>query len=433
MPVFRSAGGAVLITGRGGYHPTAANTLPYDASSSSAAGSLGTSTLSGNGGTIATTSASSVSGDRDAVDPWYAGNIVYSISSGSLPPGFSLNSSTGAVTGSYTVTGWNQPATYTFNVRATSGDGLHTSDRQYSVAVSVPFLYRQIITKGYVLGGYQSSNPYRNVTSIAASTDTLTNHGNQIREGTSYHDGACGQNIAYAFSCSNTWPGTTSETAPYNMRTETGSSFTPAMNTTTARNDLAATWDEHRNAYLHGGGSTQTEKFSFTTETSANIPATSLDGTISEQGGTAKIVDELKALLFDNDQAQRFTFSTEAYTSVSVPAGLPTGQQKGLSSKVGKGYSGNEGNYQSGFNFRVWSFSSETYSTVTKPWADSGEENYAMTQSWGYLLGMYNGLQNTVCGKFIYASDSGYVIPGLNCDAGGTIPGRSSGTQAWRD
>ena len=431
MPVFRSAGGATVITGRGGVHPGV-----VDASAgSTAAGSIGTSTLSGNGSTIAATSASTVTGAYTIDNPWFtgSGNTAYSIASGSLPPGFSLNSSTGAVTGAPTISGWNESATYNFTVRGTSVDSLHTVDRAYSIAVSVPYLYRQIITKGYVLGGYQSSNPYRNVTSIANATDTLTSHGDQIREATSYHDGACGRNIAYAFCTANTWPGTTTETAPYNMRTETGSSYTAGMNTTTARNDLAATWDEHRNAFLHGGNSSQTEKFSFTTETSSNIPAVGLDGTVPEQGGTAKIVDETRALLFDNDEAQRFTFSSEAYTSVSVPAGLPTGQQKGLSTKLGKGYSGNEGNYQAGFNLRVWSFSSETFSTVAKPWTDSGEENYATGQQWGYMLGMYNGTQNTTCGKFIYATNSGYVIPGLNADAGGTIPGRSSGCGAWRD
>ena len=46
----------------------------------------------------------------------------------------------------------------------------------------------------------------------------------------------------------------------------------------------------------------------------------------------------------------------------------PISPQKGFSSKLGKGYAGNEGTYNGGNNLRVWNYSTETVqSTVSKP------------------------------------------------------------------
>jgi len=57
----------------------------------------------------------------DAVTATGSDNITYSIASGSLPTGVTLNTSTGAITGTPTV-----PNTYTFTVQATNGDSSST-------------------------------------------------------------------------------------------------------------------------------------------------------------------------------------------------------------------------------------------------------------------------------------------------------------------
>ena len=83
-----------------------------------AAGSLGTVDA---GGTISfTVSATSAT--------------AYAIQSGALPGGGSLNTSTGAITG--TESGATADTTYNFTIRATDAEG-QTADRAFSIAVSV--------------------------------------------------------------------------------------------------------------------------------------------------------------------------------------------------------------------------------------------------------------------------------------------------------
>ena len=73
-------------------------------------------------GTHATLSASDAEGDT----------ITYSISSGSLPGGLSLNSSTGAITGDPTDV--SASTTSTFNARATANS--KTADRTFAIVVN---------------------------------------------------------------------------------------------------------------------------------------------------------------------------------------------------------------------------------------------------------------------------------------------------------
>jgi len=59
---------------------------------------------------------------------------AYAVQSGSLPGGASLNTSTGAITG--TESGATQDTTYNFTIRATDAEG-QTADRAFSIAVNV--------------------------------------------------------------------------------------------------------------------------------------------------------------------------------------------------------------------------------------------------------------------------------------------------------
>ena len=82
-----------------------------------AAGSLGTVSATGTiNFTVAATNATS-----------------FAVQSGALPGGASLNTSTGAITG--TETGSTQTTTYTFTIRATDAEG-QTADRQFSITIS---------------------------------------------------------------------------------------------------------------------------------------------------------------------------------------------------------------------------------------------------------------------------------------------------------
>ena len=60
--------------------------------------------------------------------------ITFSVASGSLPGGASLNTSTGAITG--TESGASSSTTYSFTIRATDAES-QTSDRAFSITVNV--------------------------------------------------------------------------------------------------------------------------------------------------------------------------------------------------------------------------------------------------------------------------------------------------------
>ena len=451
MPFFNSAGAAAIATGRGGFHPNVSGT---EAPGSSAAGSLGTSTLSGNGQTIAATSASTVTGQRDIIDPWFTGSESYSITSGSLPPGFSLNSSTGQVTGAYTVAGWNESGTYNFTVRANTGDGLHQSDRAYSIAISVPFFYKQIITTGYVIGGYLNSVPWRNVHAMNNATDTTTNKGDLIGNAAQYCDGFPSRNNSYSMGTNDSASAGSARTDKFNMRTETSIAHDAGRNMPGSKDDLTIinTMAPEAIGYIFGGGSASIFKFLSSTDVASTIPATGPAG--GTGNGCGSIQDELVGHVWaDSNSGQTFTYSTE---TLAASGGAPgsagfNGQQKGLSTKLGKGYGGNEGGYSSGFNFRVWNFSSATYTTVAKPAIPRypngyGEENMIMGQHWGYIMGFYVGLEPTTtqvsdCLKMVYPTNTGYYMgfaadtstPGGFNTPTGIMGGRSSGTKSWRD
>ena len=87
------------------------------------------STSAGSLGSIAAGSSASftVSATSDSA-------VTYSLTSGALPGGLSLNSSTGAITG--TESGATAETTYNFTIRATDAES-QTADRAFSITVSV--------------------------------------------------------------------------------------------------------------------------------------------------------------------------------------------------------------------------------------------------------------------------------------------------------
>jgi len=106
-------------------------------------------------------------------------------------------------------------------------------------------------------------------------------------------------------------------------------------------------------------------------------------------------------------------------------------QQKGISSKLQKGYIGNEGTYNGGYNLRRISFVTDTsLGTVAKPVGNSGEENFDMGQAHQYMMGMYDGAQNNRGWKFSYSTESGAELGAGSLRTG--IAGGSSGQCVWK-
>lgn len=408
MPLFGSAAGSQPVK-PGIVSPGVG---PIDTAASSPAGSIGTSTVQSN------TSSTSVSGQRIAFNPLGGGGITYSISAGSLPPGFSLNTSTGAVTGSYTVQGRNTPGqVYNFSVRAVSSLNTSTvSDRSYSISLSVPFKYKQIVSTTYMAGGYQNGILWNNVNRCAHATDTTNNLGDGRIQNYHYKSGASSTDKLYI------WNG--GFVTAFNMRTEvrsdSGSINFSGSNTGTIQDS------DFNRAWINGEGCGQVRRWTMSTETiSANLGNGWNDH-------AASIFGETRGIWWGNSgQTARLIYATEAYATIGVSAGAH-GQQKGLSSKNGKGYGGNQGAYNGGNQFRVTNIETEArISVISKPITNCGEENYGHGQEKGYMLGCYDGSQNNRTFIINYATDTGFET------GSGTQPkgkgGASSGHCGFRD
>lgn len=409
MPFFGTIGGSQPI--RPGIASPGVG--PQDTTASSAAGSLGTTTVNSN------TTSTSVSGQRVAVNPLGGGGITYSISSGSLPPGFSLNSGNGTVSGSYTVQGINTPGTvYTFTVRATSQlNPASTSDRTYTVSLAVPFRFRQIISTCYFVGGYKNSVLWNNGNRTTVSTETSVNLGNDRINNFHYNSGATGIDRLYV------WIG--NSTSAFNMRTEVRQNQGQAIGSSAG--NTGTVHDERNNAYVNGEGPGAWRRWAFATET---FTATIGGGWNSHGAGFS---GETRGIMWDNGgYTARILWSNESVAGMGHSAGAH-GQQKGQMGKNGFGYGGAQGSYSGGFQMRKTNIETESGAgTIGKPWGDCGEENFTMSQDVAFMLGQHDPSgQNNRSWRWVYATDAASQ-GGSALEPKGQA-GCSSGHCGWRD
>jgi len=287
------------------------------------------------------------------------------------------------------------------------------------------YKYRQIINYSYVGCGYKNSSPWKNVHKTIVSTDQTTNIGTLMQYAAAYTSGACSLNIFYMWATFDGFPGVTTQTSATNMFTEASYSLTSAMNMVDSRDDCATIFQEHDRCWISGGGNSSVERFNFWTETMAS---STLSGGIS--GFLSSFADQYYGYWGNESGSQKITYATETFASST--SWFAHSQQKGISSKMRKGYCGNEGDYAGGYNLRRWFFPTDTnIGNVAKPDGNCGEENFTMGQDWQYLLGQYNGAQNNNNWKFYYATDSGTAnVAGLSPTA---QAGQSSGHCAWRE
>jgi len=290
------------------------------------------------------------------------------------------------------------------------------------------YFYRQIITTSYVMGGYQNTSPWKNVNRMATATDVMTNLGDLLAAAQAYTSGACSLSKGFLWASDNAWPGTSTQTAAFNLATETGAGLNSAWNMTVAKNDCATVWKETEYAWVTGGGDTTIQQMNLTTDIMSNSAVRStLAGAADYQYGLSSLNDETAGYWYDTS-GNKFTFATLTVSASNVASS--NGQQKGISTKLGYGYNGNEGTYNGGYNFRKWVFSTTTYTTCVRPIGNIGEENYDQGQGWQYMMGMYDGAQNNRGWKFNYSTDSGYELGAGSVRTG--VPGGSSGHCVWK-
>lgn len=293
------------------------------------------------------------------------------------------------------------------------------------------FKYRQIITTGYVMGGYQNGTPWKNVNRMVHSTDVMTNLGDQLAYTASYSDAAPSITTGWMFAAANAHSVVTTNVVGFNFSTETGRAANSANYMAQARNDAGTAFKEHQYVHILSGGNT--DKFNFTTETSAlSGLAIQADGT---GGGVQAIVDENYAGLYGDATYNTLQYATDTIAADRVNTTATSwgnhNQQKPINSKNRKGYGGNEGTYNAGYNWRVHDMITSTQEkTVAKIMGDSGEENFDMGQDHQYCMGQYDGAQNNRGHKLFYATDSGYELGAGSLRTG--VAGGSSGGCVWK-
>ena len=298
--------------------------------------------------------------------------------------------------------------------------------------VSPAFLYRNIISYGYLAGGYKSSSPWKTVHKTVAATDQTSNIGELLDYPVSYTSGVPNDSILFVFSSNsdNAWKSATdvhgTYTSAINLVNETGYAHQSKWDLANARADVGVVHKETQYAWIFAGGNATVEKFDLSNETMTATTFTSFNSTLGASGFS----DENYGYPYGSESGVKLTFSTD--TPVASTHWGVSGQQKGISSKLGKGYCGNEGTYNGGYNLRRWMTATDTNAgNVAKPHPNCGEENFTMGQDWQYMLGVYDGTgQTNTSWKLTYATDTGIVNPaGL---APGTNPGASSGVGGWR-
>lgn len=339
------------------------------------------------------------------------------------------------------------------------------------------YFYRTVITTSYILGGYKDGTPWKNVNRMNHSTDIMTNLGDQMSVAANYVSGACNLTKAFVWNTANS-PGSSNVTVGFNMTTEINAGLSDQWNTRRVRDDAGTIFNQHYFAYIIGGGSADVDVFNLTTETAYKENAgpiadfgdevgkynTTFSGSSAYVYGIGTVSSETAGYAYQGDgdgNSTKLTFSTSTIQSggpgtyqnlLDVPGSFflsqntanvagstnrwalvnaSNGQQKGINSKLGRGWTGNEGGYDGGYNYRRWNLNTETLlGTVGRPIGNIGEENYDMGQNWQYMMGMYNGAQNNRGHKFTYATESGYELGAGSTRTG--VPGGSSGSCSWK-
>jgi hypothetical protein len=330
-----------------------------------------------------------------------------------------------------------------FNVRAKRG--------------LLPFLTRQVLTTGYVAAGYKDTVTWRNVNSINNSTDTTTNLGDLLQFGGSYGAQAQNRNNAYIIGTNGSgtegW-GAFTTTSCFNMRNNTTLARNASMDNAYATSHSHGIYEtdldgNYKYTYVTGGnaGTNIIVRFNMTTEARDTVTtySTGYPNVSNDTGeGASAVMDENFGVWYNGTNKLKFTYATATQTTPSAMPGASS-QQRGISTKLGTAYAGNEGSYNAGNYLRKTNLTTDsTVSTtsIAKPHQNSGEENLTMGQAHQYCLGLYNGAQTNLSWRLNYATDSGSQLGASGQPSGtasgtgnpgGAIAGRSSGMCFWRD
>ena len=315
---------------------------------------------------------------------------------------------------------------------------LHNSDWQ---DFTIPWYTRQIVVAGYVMGGYKSSAVWRNVNRTDHSNDTSVDLGDLLARSGNYKSGAVGLDRAFYFGTTNAHNASGNITTGFSMRTDSAFTTQGGSNMGVSRGHMGAVYKEHLSTWITGGGNSGVERFDTITEMFHTRPG--LNTTAGQGGSTAGGPWGTSAENYGTwymgegyttqNLCWNFTFASE--TLLLRPGTQPGDhfQQKNISSKLVHGYIGNNGSWAGGYTYRRTNHLTDTTTSgsfMNKAYTNCGEENYTLGNDKSYMLGQYNGLQNNLSAKFVYASET-QTTGGSTMEPKGPA-GRSSGFGAWR-
>jgi hypothetical protein len=321
----------------------------------------------------------------------------------------------------------------------------------------LPFLTRQIVTTGYVAAGYKDGIAWRNVNSYSWATEQPTNRGDILNEAGGYVCGAMSRTMGYVFGTNGTGSegmGSYNRTSKFHLKNFTTQSQPGLAPGTMGDSEAAIYYDTNGTGWLSyisgGNASANYYEFNMSNDTWATSSGTGLNQATTGGGGH---FHETTAIFYSDttttaaaDGQRLFNFVTKSETNPGISF-TTFSQQKGLVSKVGKGWQGNEGNYAGGYGYREYTYATGTQTTLaanTKAILNSGEENHSMSQTRGYVLGHYNGAQVNESGYYEFATGARALWPSgqwpiaIQSGTGATSPGspvqgRSSGQGLWSD
>jgi hypothetical protein len=304
--------------------------------------------------------------------------------------------------------------------------------------LTVPFQYRTIITNAYVIGGYKDAVTWRNVNRTVAATDTTTDLGDQVERSFNYKCGLVGLDRVTVFGAANAHASASNLSTMFNMRTETTFTTPTRANMAVSRGHGGSVFKEHLVGWITGGSNSSVEGFFMTTDTifSTGLTASAGEANGGSGEGPWAVSDENYGIWYSGEAGTayqaNFTFGTQ---TLATRSGTQVGnhyQQKAIHSKTGRGYAGNEGSWAGGNTYRRTTFTTNTTTggVLTKSYSNMGEENYSLGNDWQYMLGQYNGAQNNLSAKFVYATET-QTNGGSTLEPKGPA-GRSSAVMGWR-
>jgi hypothetical protein len=253
------------------------------------------------------------------------------------------------------------------------------------------------ITRGYSMCGYQNSTSWRSANALTHATLSQAFISDVLSFSDAYCAGAQSLSmIAYVFTTSNAWDGTSATVSKMNMNTNTNAGTTSV---TSARNRVTIMKRDFRFAYVYGAGDARPDRYNLTNETSALVPNGNPEGgPDNPAGGQGPTYGWTK-----KSNGYRYDFATEVYSTWTSPPGTD-GTNKTLCGRSGDMYWNTGGGYSTSAAMSRRNFDTGVeIQSVGKPGV-TGEESFHTGNTAGYMVGMYNGAQNNQGGIIDYTT-----------------------------